>query len=120
MKLVSFCILTALSLIYAGLTMMETVTYHKWEAAVNNQKYLQSQVNYFDRLNAILNEMIKRMAYFSQHDPAMAQLLKDHNINVVVENPTTPPAATTSSFDVSPAASTSDKPTQTPSTSEHP
>jgi hypothetical protein len=114
MKLVSFCILTTLSLIYAGLTMMETVTYHKWEAEVNNQKYLQAQVNYFDHLNAILDEMLKRTAYLSQHDPALAQMLKDHNINVVVENPTTPPPASTSSFDAPASAQSPDKSASTP------
>jgi len=121
MKLTSFCVLTSLALVYAGLTTMETVTYHKWEDAVNNQKYIQAQVNYFDHVNAILNEMIKRMAFLSQHDPALAQLLKDRNISVVVENPTTPPASTPSSFDSSPpgdpVAPSPGKPAQIPSTS---
>jgi len=121
MKLASFCILTALSMIYAGLTLVETMTYHKWEDEVNNQKYLQAQVAFFDHLNGVLDEMLKRMAYLSQHDPAMAQLLKDRNINVVVQNP---PAPATNSFDapapVNPAASS--PAAQVPSTQnpEHP
>jgi len=126
MKLVSFCILTALSLLYAGLTIAETLTYHQWEKAINDQRYTQAQVAYFDHLNGVLDEMVRRMAVLSQHDPAMTQLLKDHNIHVVIDKdnppPSTPPA--TSGFDqtppVNPSAAPATKSQPAPATSTSP
>jgi len=116
MKIASFSLLTALALLYAGLTLAETMTYHKWEQAINDQKYTQAEVAYFDHLNMVLDEMVRRMAIASQHDPVMAQLLKEHNINVVVDNGSAQPAPV--GFDttppVNPSSTPPSKPDQTP------
>ncbi len=100
MKLWSFCLLTALALLYAGLTIGETVTYRRWEQALNNQKDIQAKMNYFQNMSRVLDNLLHRMAYDSLRDPALAQMLKDHKINVVVNGvptasgtPTTPPTS---------------------------
>jgi len=117
MKLVSFCMLTALSLLYALLTFTETLTYQKWEKALNDQKYIQARVAYFDHVNMVLDQMVRRMALDSQHDPAIAQLLKQNNINVVMETPA-PTKDTPAGFGTPPPNPTPppppDKPAQVP------
>jgi len=88
MKLVSFCLLTALSLVYAALTVAETMTYHKWEYAVNDQRLVQAKVAYFNHLGTVvIPSLEQRLAIDSQRDPALARLLKDHKIKVVIKNP---------------------------------
>ena len=103
MKLVSFCLLTTLALLYAGLAIAETMTYRKWEKAMNDQKYIMAEMAFFDRMNSLLDQMVRQMAMDSRHDPALAQLLKDHNINVVINTVDTPPHDTLN-MDAAPAA----------------
>jgi hypothetical protein len=119
MNLLSFCVLTTLALVYAGLTWAESETYHRWEKAIDGQKDTQAKVAYFDHVNALLDQMIRRMAVDSQNDPALAKLLKDRNINVVVDNSMAPRDA---GLNAQPPAPDVDKPAQTPSatTPSHP
>jgi hypothetical protein len=86
MKLLSLCLLTTLALLYAGLTMAETMTYRKWERAMADQRDVQAKVAYFQNMDQILQRMVRSIAYNSQHDPALGQLLKARNIKVVVTN----------------------------------
>jgi len=90
MKLFSFCILTALALLYAGLTVAETITYRKWEQAVGEQKEIQLKVQFFQNQNRVINSLLRRMAYDSLHDPALAQFLKEKKIKVVVNDVANP------------------------------
>jgi hypothetical protein len=85
MKLLSFCVLTTLALVYAGLTIGETVTYRRWEQALNDQKDVQAKMTYFQNLSHVLDSLMHRMAVDSLRDPALAQMLKDHKIKVVVK-----------------------------------
>jgi hypothetical protein len=95
MRLFSFCILTTLALLYAGLTVAETVSYRKWEQATVEQKDIQAKLQYFQNLNRIVDNLLHRMAYDSLHDPALAQFLKEKKINVVVKGAPPPPPAST-------------------------
>jgi len=90
MKLFSFIILMTLAVIYVALTVGETVTYRKWQRAVYEQKDVQAKLSYFQNLNRIIEVLVRRMAYDSQHDPAIAQMLKDRRIKVVLTGPPQP------------------------------
>jgi hypothetical protein len=84
MRLTTFIFLTVLALLYAGLTVVETAMYQTWDRALTEQKELQNQVLYFQRLSGFTEQLLRRLAIESQHDPALAQLLKDHRVKVVV------------------------------------
>lgn len=90
MKLFAFCTITVLSLLYAGLTIMETLTYRQWEQAVIEQKDIQAKVAFFQRMNTVLDQMLRRMAIESQHDPALARLLEENKVKVVVNDQSPP------------------------------
>jgi hypothetical protein len=83
MRLTTFTFLTALALLYAGLTLAETAMYQTWDRALLEQKDLQNKVIYFQRLGGFAEQLLRRLAVDSQHDPALAQLLKEHRIKVV-------------------------------------
>jgi hypothetical protein len=130
MKFVPFILLTLLTLVYVGLTLAETMTYHKWEQAVFEQKVIQDKVAFYHRMNTVLDQLIRRMAYDSQHDPALVHLLADHRIKVVFGGPkpsnygTVPDASTNSaptSVDI-PAPTSNATPVTAPanSTPSHP
>jgi hypothetical protein len=93
MKLWSFCLLTTLALLYTGLTVGETVTYRRWEKAVYDQKDIQAKMTYFQNMGRVLDSLMHRMAFDSLHDPALAQMLKDHKVKVVVNGAPSPSAA---------------------------
>jgi hypothetical protein len=84
MRLTTFTFLTALALLYAGLTLAETAMYQTWDRALYQQKDIANKVAYFHRLSGFIEQLLRRMAIDSQHDPALAKLLKDHRIKVVV------------------------------------
>jgi hypothetical protein len=116
MKIISFSLLTVLALVYASLTMAETMTYHKWEKAINEQKYTQAKLAYFNNLNSLLERLARQLALDSQSDPALAQLLKDNKIKVVIGSPQTVgdvPAAGSPSPATN-APQSPDKPVQAP------
>jgi hypothetical protein len=111
MKLLPFCILTALALIYAGLTIAESALYQTWDRALSDQKDIQTKVAFYQRLDGTINLLLRRMAVDSQRDPALLKLLNDHKIKVVIRNPEpmdSQPAP------VSLPATTTNKPPQTP------
>jgi hypothetical protein len=87
MNLPKYCILVALSLAYAGLTLTEFNTYQNWEAAVNGQKLIQSKLANAKNLSGITDQFIRRLAVESQHDPDLADMLKKHDIKVVISSP---------------------------------
>ena len=100
MKLVSFSILTLLALIYAGLSVAESAMYHTWDRAINEQRSIQIKINYYQRMDNFIEQFLRRLAVDSQHDPAVADLLKKRNIRVVVTpEAVKDPAATTPSAD---------------------
>lgn len=109
MRLPAFIILTLLSLGYAGLTVAETFMYQSWERTVAEQKDVQTKIVYFQNLNAFTEQVLRRMAAESPHDPAIAELLRQRKIKVVIA-PSAPGAAATP--ETSPA--------QTPPTPAHP
>ncbi len=87
MKLISFCILTALSLLYAGLTLAETALYQTWDRAMAQQKEIQNKVAFYQRLDGTINQLLRRMAVDSQRDPALVEVLAQNKIKVVVTSP---------------------------------
>ena len=117
MKIVSFSLLTVLALIYSALTLAETMTYRKWEEAVAVQQYTQGKLTYFGKLNARVQQMGRQMAIYSQTDPAIAQVLKDNKVRVIIEGPPTPGAGTggDSSSSTTKMPSPSEKSAQSPS-----
>ena len=100
MKLFSFIILMTLAVIYVALTVGETVTYRKWQRAVYEQKDVQAKLSYFQNLNRVIEVLVRRMAYDSQHDPAIAQMLKDRRIKVVLTGPPQPSSDATGTIPV--------------------
>jgi len=102
MKLFSFIILMTLATIYVGLTVGETVTYRKWQRAVYEQKDVQAKLTYFQNLNRIIEVLLRRMAYDSQHDPALAQMLKERRIKVVLTGPPQPASDTPGTVPMTP------------------
>jgi hypothetical protein len=87
MKLIPFCLLTALSLLYVALTFAESEMYETWDMALKEQRALQIKLAYYQRANAFIEALLKRLAVDSQHDPALAELLKQNQIKVVVTDP---------------------------------
>ena len=83
MRLTTFTFLTVLALLYAGLTVVETSMYQTWDHELLVQKDIQNKVAYFNRLGGFTEQLLRRMAIDSQHDPALAQLLKEHRIKVI-------------------------------------
>ena len=77
--------MTALALLFAGLSVAETMTYHRWEQEIVEQRDIQIKVDYFQRLDGVLDRLLRRMAIDSQRDPALAQLLKENNVNLIVK-----------------------------------
>jgi hypothetical protein len=104
MRLTTFTFLTVLALLYAGLTVVETSMYQTWDHELLVQKDIQNKVAYFNRLGGFTEQLLRRMAIDSQHDPALAQLLKEHRVKVIIAPvaekdatgtaPASPPAAT--------------------------
>jgi len=125
MRLVSFCILTALALLYAGLTLAETKMYQKWERALNDQKIIQTKIAFYQHLNGQIQTLLREMALASKQDPAMAALLKENKINVVYSAPVSvkgnqsPEASPVAVPDNTPAASGGNQPQANP-THTHP
>lgn len=98
MKLASFCVLLVFALIFAGLNIIETLMYQAWDDALEQQKVVHIKLSFFQQQNETTQNLLKRIAIESQHDPALAQLLKERNIKVVIKgqpNPVTPAAAPT-------------------------
>lgn len=115
MKLLPFSILTVLALILAGLTLMETMMYRAWEQAQDDQRILQRKVAYYQKLNTFTEQLLRRMAIDSQRDPALAQVLKDNNIKVVISNPNQQQDAATPQPTPGEVTTPSDKTVPTPS-----
>src|SRR5258706_6991128 len=118
MKLASFIILTLLSLIYAGLTAMETASYQTWDQALIEQRQIQLKLAYLQRLNDFTQQVVRRLAIESQRDPALMELLRQRQIKMIIKTPESTKAAP--GFEATPA--TPDKPAPAPpgSTSSHP
>lgn len=86
MSQATFYIVIILAVIYAGFTVSETWMYQRWELASAEQREVQSKLAYAQRLKNFTDQFLRRLAIDSQHDPALADLLKKHNIKVVVSN----------------------------------
>ena len=84
MRLTTFTFLTVLALLYVGLTLAETAMYQTWDRALLQQKDIENKVAYFHRLSGFIEQLLRRMAIDSQRDPALAKLLKEHRIKVIV------------------------------------
>ena len=82
----TFYIVIFLATIYAVFTASETWMYNRWEAAATEQKEIQSNLAYAQRLKSFTEQLLRRLALDSQRDAALADLLKKHKIKVVVTN----------------------------------
>ena len=87
MKLPAFCILTLLSLIYAGLTLQESMVYRAWDKSLADQKGIQMKIAYFQQLDVFTKQLLQRMVIESQRDPAIGDLLKENKLKVVITHP---------------------------------
>ena len=84
MKLAYFCILIALSLIFAGVTLFESTVHQTWDRALTEQKQIKAKMTFIQQRQEITARLLRRIAVESQHDPAFAELLRQYHINVVL------------------------------------
>lgn len=120
MRLTTFTFLTVLALLYAGLTLAETAMYQTWDHALRQQKQLEYDVAYFQNLRGFIEQLLHRLAIDSQHDPALAEMLKEHRIKVIITpeaqrvlQDSGPPAPATNSPGPSPAPTDATVPSET-------
>jgi hypothetical protein len=89
MNLPSFCIVTALALLFAVLNYSEANLYQSWTNTLTDQKELQAKLANAQHLNEFTQALLRRVAIDSQHDPALADVLKKNDIKVVISKPVT-------------------------------
>ena len=80
-------ILVVLALFYGVLTFAETGLLDAWDRKRAEQQEIERRVAYFQHMNVVTGQMLRRLAVESQHDPAIAQLLKKMRVKVIVDTP---------------------------------
>jgi hypothetical protein len=83
MHRILFYLSLLLSLVYAGLNLLESFQYQAWEVTLAQQHAVQLQLAYAQRQDSFNQELLKRLALESQHDLPLAELLKKHHIRVI-------------------------------------
>jgi hypothetical protein len=103
-----FYLLLSLGGVLTGLTVVETGSYEFWEEQQAIAKDLNGKLPYADRVDSFTEQLVRRVATDSLHDPSLAAMLKtlgvkvtegppQHSAQIVPALPTTPtpPAAST-------------------------
>lgn len=80
-------ILVFLTLFYGVLSFAETGLLDAWDRKRAEQQEIERRVAYFQHMNVVTGQMLRRLAVESQHDPAIAQLLKKMRVKVIVDTP---------------------------------
>ena len=72
----------ALALIFAMLTLAQSLTYRTWDAAFAKQTDFQAKLAEADRFNSFPEQLVRRIAVDSVRDPRLVELLKNRGIIV--------------------------------------
>ena len=82
MNRLTFYFVIALSLVYVVLIGLETWMDQTWDITVYQQKVLQARVVNAQRIHFGAQQLLRRIAVESEHDPALLELLKKNKIKV--------------------------------------
>jgi hypothetical protein len=96
MNRITFYLVIVLSLIFVALTLVETWMDQTWEMTLLQEKDIQLKLANAQRIHLGAQQLLRRLAIDSEHDPALLEMLKKNNIKVNIQSPTASvPAAPT-------------------------
>jgi hypothetical protein len=115
MNRLTFYFVITLSLIFSVATLGEAWLYESYENTVAQQQDIQAHLANSQRLNAFTEQLLRRLAVDSQHDPGLAELLEKHKVKVIIsdQQPGMPPRPEAAPDDVT-ASMPADKTVSTP------
>ena len=87
MKPGQFYFIAFLCVVFAGLTLVQTLMYQKWEQELAEQRQLQTRDPYVKQVDGFTEQLLRRTVTDSLHDPALSDLLKRLSITVVISPP---------------------------------